>query len=177
MRDNILEIVRDRHTDKRTVDIDEVAARRPGEATAVDATQVGATYVVRYVTEPDDCVREAGSGREWSDKPPVVASCAIIRLCEEVCMQALLQEGVPDYHCSLGVRQELEHLGPVAVGAEIEITARCIRAKGRYSSWHIVIRDAHEIVGQGHMDFVIVHRSSYEARRLAPKHAGLALSA
>lgn len=140
-----------------------------------DIPPLGATYVGRYVTGAEDCVHKAGSGREWSDKPPVVASCAIIRICEELCMIAL-QQKMPEGHCSLGTRQQLDHLGPVAVGAEIEITARCTRGRGRYSSWQIVVRDAHEIVGQGCMDFVIVHRPGYEARRLGPKHAALALN-
>jgi predicted thioesterase len=139
-----------------------------------DVTHPGTTYVGRYVTAAEDCVRKAGSGREWSDKPPVVASCAIIRRCEELFMIAL-QQGMLERHCSLGIRQQLDHLGPVAVGAEIEITARCIRGRGRYSSWHIIVRDADEIVGQGRMDFVVVHRSRYEARRLNPTRAALAL--
>lgn len=140
-----------------------------------DVSHPGATYVGRYVTGAEDCVHKAGFGPQWSDKPPVVASCAIIRICEELCMIAL-QQGMPEGHCSLGIRQQLDHLGPVAVGAEIEITARCTRGRGRYSSWHIVVRDAHEIVGQGCMDFVVVHRPGYEARRLRPKHAALALN-
>ena len=90
---------------------------------------------------------------------------------------AALQGSMPESHCSLGVRQQLDHLGPVAVGAEIEITARCTRGRGRYSSWEIVIRDAHEVVGEGRMDFVVVHRPDYEAQRLGPKHAALALNA
>jgi predicted thioesterase len=150
-----------------------IGARRTNRRT--DATRPATTYVGRYVTGTDDCVHKAGSGREWSEKPPVVASCAIIRICEELCMIAL-QDSMPEGYCSLGVRQQLDHLGPVAVGAEIEITAKCTHIQGRYSSWQIIIRDAHEIVGQGCMDFVIVHRPDYEARRLSPKHAALALN-
>ena len=132
----------------------------------------GTRRAARYTTGPGDCVRSAGTGPEWSDKPEVVASCAIIRCCEELCMTALL-DMIPDEFCSLGVRQDLGHLGPIAVGAEISITARCVRARGRYSSWEVVVRDSHEIVGSGRMDFVAVHRPRYEARRLEPKRAAL----
>lgn len=140
-----------------------------------DVAPTGTTYVRRYVTAVEDCVHNAGSGREWVSKPPVTASCAIIRICEEVCMIAL-QQYMPQDYCSLGVRQQLDHLGPVPIGAEIVLTAQCTNGRGRYSSWHIVIRDAQEIVAEGRMDFVVVHRPDYEARRLLPKQAALALN-
>jgi predicted thioesterase len=134
--------------------------------------QRGLLRDARYQTGPQDCVQTAGPGPEWSNKPPVVASYAVIRLCEELCMVALL-DTMPEGYCSLGTRQNLGHLGPIAVGAEIAITVRCVRARGRYSSWHVTVRDSHEIVGQGRMDFVAVHRPCYEANRLAPKRAAL----
>lgn len=58
------------------------------------------------------------------------------------------------------------------VGAEITITARCVRARGRFGSWQVTVRDSHEIVGEG-MDFGAVHRPRFEAARLTPKHAAL----
>lgn len=135
--------------------------------------RVGDERAVGYRTGPQDCVQAAGPGPEWSNKPPVVASYAVIRLCEELCMVALL-ETMPEGFCSLGTRQHLGHLGPIAVGAEITITARCVRARGRFSSWRVTVRDSHEVVGEGRMDFVAVHRPHYEARRLEPKRAALA---
>ncbi|WP_067676993.1 thioesterase, FlK family [Nocardia miyunensis] len=71
----------------------------------------------------------------------------------------------------IGTRQYLGHLGPITVGAEITLTTRCVRARGRFSSWQVTVRDSHEIVGEGRMDFVAVRRPHYEARRLAPKRA------
>ncbi|MQY18542.1 thioesterase family protein [Nocardia macrotermitis] len=137
--------------------------------------RVGDAREASYRTAAQDCVQVAGPGPEWSNKPPVVASYAVIRLCEELCMVALL-ETMPEGFCSLGTRQHLGHLGPIAVGSEITITARCVRARGRFSSWQVTVRDSHETVGEGRMDFVAVHRPHYEARRLAPKHAALAAS-
>jgi predicted thioesterase len=134
--------------------------------------QPGTVRDATYRTGPQDCVQTVGPGPEWSNKPAVVASCAVIRLCEELCMIALL-DTMPEGYCSLGTRQHLGHLGPIAIGAEIAITARCVRARGRYSSWEVTVRDSHEVVGQGRMDFVAVHRPRYEAHRLAPKRAAL----
>ncbi|MFF3574269.1 thioesterase family protein [Nocardia jiangxiensis] len=134
--------------------------------------RVGDERDASYSTGPQDCVQAAGPGPEWSNKPPVVASYAVIRLCEELCMVALL-ETMPEGFCSLGTRQHLGHLGPIAVGAQITITARCVRARGRFSSWQVTVRDSHETVGEGRMDFVAVHRPHYEARRLEPKRAAL----
>lgn len=128
----------------------------------------------RYRTRPEDCVQIAGPGPEWSNKPPVIASYAVIRLCEELCMVALL-DAMPEGYCSLGTRQHLGHLGPIPVGAEIIITVRCVRARGTYSSWQVTVRDSHEVVGEGRMDFVAVHRPRYEAHRLAPKRAALGI--
>ncbi len=134
--------------------------------------QLGTLREAIYRTGPQDCVQTAGSGPAWSNKPPVVASCAVIRLCEEICMVALL-DTMPEGYCSLGTRQHLGHLGPIAIGAEVTITARCVRARGKFSSWQVTVRDSHETVGEGRMDFVAVHRPRYEAQRLAPKHAAL----
>lgn len=88
---------------------------------------------------------------------------------------AALLESLPADHCSLGMKQELGHLGPIAVGFEIEIVARCVRSRGRFSSWQVAVRDPHETVGSGRMDFVAVHRTRYESRRLAPKQAALTI--
>lgn len=134
----------------------------------------GTERVASYITRAGDCVQTVGPGPEWFNKPPIVASCAAIRLCEELCMVALL-ETMPDGYCSLGTRQHLDHLAPIAVGAEIEISARCTDAHGRFSSWQVAIRDAHEIVGRGVMDFVAVDRVHYEAHRLAPKRAEITM--
>lgn len=138
--------------------------------------QLGDQRSVRYVTRPEDCVRGAGTGREWSEKPAVIASCAVIRLCEEVCMAALL-ENISEGFSSLGTRQVLDHLGPIAVGAEIEISARCRRVDGSYSSWDVTVADDFEIVGKGCMDFVVVHRLRFEAKRLDRKYLAIALDA
>jgi predicted thioesterase len=128
----------------------------------------GTSRVVRYRTLPTDSVRDVAPGREWWDKPPVVSSVAVIRQCEELCMTALL-EVIPDGHCSLGTGQQLDHCGPIAVGSEVEIQARCTRSRGRQSSWWVTVRDTHEVVGKGRFDFVIVDRSRFEERRLTPK--------
>jgi predicted thioesterase len=132
----------------------------------------GDTRVMQYLTSPADCVQTTGVGREWSDKPPVVASCVLVRLSEQVCMQALL-ESMPDEHCSLGVLQQLQHHAPAVVGAEIVLTAHLTRVHGRHTSWHVTIEDRHETIASGRMDFVTVHRPSYESRRLAAKHLAI----
>jgi len=130
----------------------------------------GTVHVMRYLTRRSDSVQDVGPGREWSDKPPVVASFAVIRLCEQVCMTALL-DTMPGGHCSLGSVQQLVHCGPIAIGAEIEITVRCTRSRGRHSRWQVTVRDAHEVVGRGWMEFVVVDRPRFEERRLTPKRA------
>ncbi|MBO0882851.1 MAG: hypothetical protein J2P17_21455 [Mycobacterium sp.] len=139
---------------------------------APSVARCGTEITARHRTGPDDCVHSAGSGAQWADKPPVIASYAVIRWCEELCMIALL-DAMPEGYCSLGVEQRLSHLGPIAVGSEIVITARCVRARGRFSRWEVVVRDCHELVGQGHMDFVAVYRTRYEQRRLSPKYRAL----
>ncbi|MBO0853255.1 MAG: hypothetical protein J2P18_05745 [Nocardia sp.] len=142
--------------------------RTAGDSQTSVLARCGTERTARYLTGANDCVHAAGSGRQWAYKPPVIASYAVIRWCEELCMIALL-DTMPQGYCSLGVQQRLRHLGPIAVGAEIEITARCVRVGGRFSRWEVVVRDRHELVGHGHMDFVAVDRTRYEQQRLAPK--------
>jgi predicted thioesterase len=132
------------------------------------------TAVMRYITRPEDCVQTAGVGREWSDKPAVVASCVLVRLCEQVCMRALL-ESMPDGYCSLGVQQQLHHHAPVVVGAEIVLTAHLTGLRDHHTSWHVTVEDRHETVASGRMDFVDVHRTRYETRRLTAKYKYLTI--
>jgi predicted thioesterase len=145
---------------------------RLGKPRRLSLAETGTTHAISYLTKPSDCVQESGPGREWSDKPPVVASAAIIRLCEQVCMQALLAV-TPCGHCSLGNGQQFEHSGPVVIGAEIRLTARCVKAQGSYSRWQVTVLDAHGRIGAGWMAFVIVSKAAFESRSVAPKYAAL----
>jgi acyl-CoA thioesterase FadM len=72
--------------------------------------------------------------------------------------------------CSLGVQQQLHHHAPVVVGAEIVLTAHLTCLRDHHTSWHVTVEDRHETVASGHMDFVNVHRTRYETRRLAAKY-------
>ncbi|MFE0019836.1 thioesterase family protein [Amycolatopsis sp. NPDC059021] len=143
----------------------------PGEL-----VRVGETRCVRYVTQPGDCVRLGGPGPEWTDKPPVVASYVLIRLCEQYCMAVLL-ETMPRGYCSVGSGQHLKHRGPIAIGAEIETTVRCAEAAGLRSRWEFTVRDPHSVVGEGWMTFAVVEKAGFEARHVTPKYAMLTRSA
>ncbi|GHF80987.1 putative thioesterase [Amycolatopsis bartoniae] len=140
--------------------------RRPALA------QVGTVRQSRYVTQAADCVQQGGPGREWSDKPPVVASYVLVKLCEQYCMVALL-ENMPEGYCSVGSGQLLNHRAPVVIGAEVTFTVRCTEARGSYSKWEVVVEDSHGVVGDGWMAFAVVHKADFEARRIAPKHAAV----
>ncbi|MFD9959716.1 hotdog domain-containing protein [Amycolatopsis sp. NPDC058986] len=141
-----------------------------------DPVRIGETRSARYVTQPGDCVRLGGPGPEWTDKPPVVASYVLIRLCEQYCMAVLL-ETMPRGYCSVGSGQHLNHRGPIAIGAEIETTVRCAEAAGLRSRWDVTVRDAHSVVGEGWMTFALVEKAGFEARHVAPKYDMLTRSA
>ncbi|GAA1978346.1 thioesterase family protein [Amycolatopsis minnesotensis] len=145
--------------------------RRSGSAAVA---RVGETRSTRYTTQPADCVQLGGPGPEWTDKPPVVASYVLIRLCEQYCMTVLLED-MPHGHCSLGSGQHFDHRGPIAVGAEIETTVRCVAAEDLRSKWEVTVRDAQDVVGAGWMAFALVDKARFEARHVTPKYATLTI--
>jgi predicted thioesterase len=133
----------------------------------------GSAVDVYYDVTPADSVRcLAGRSIEFLRKPNIVASARLLELCEWPCMD-VIGEVIADHECSLGVRQELDHRAPIAIGAHLTITARCTVARHPYSQWEVRVHDGHEDVGHATMAFIVVDRADFEERHLTPKAAPL----
>lgn len=129
----------------------------------------GTVRTVRYqVTAADSVRRLAGRSVEFARKPDVVASARLLELCEWPCMDAV-RDAIAPAECSLGARQHLDHQAPIAIGAELTITARCTVATHPYSEWEVDVHDGHETVGQATLAFVVVDQDTFERQRLRPK--------
>lgn len=140
----------------------------PDPAAAADRLH-GTVRTVRYQASADDSVqRLAGRSAEFARKPDIVASARLLELCEWPCMDAV-REVIEPAECSLGARQRLDHHAPIAIGAELTITARCTVAAHPYSEWEVDVHDGHEAVGRATLAFIVVDRVEFEQERLTPK--------
>lgn len=129
----------------------------------------GTVRTVRYQATAADSVRRlAGRSVEFARKPDIVASARLLELCEWPCMDAV-RDVIEPAECSLGARQRLDHQAPIAIGAELTITARCTVAAHPYSEWEVAVHDGHEAVGRATLAFIVVDRNEFEQERLAPK--------
>jgi fluoroacetyl-CoA thioesterase len=129
---------------------------------------LGQTRTATYTSHPGDSVCAVPDGPEWGAKPDIVSSGRLLQLCEGPCMDAIRAVMTPA-ECSLGRRAHLEHHAPAAIGDTLTITARCVRAAGRFSAWVVTVTDAVETVGVGCMEFAVVDRVQYDTTRVAPK--------
>lgn len=129
----------------------------------------GTSTTLYYVVTDQDSVRGlAHRSPEFAAKPDIVASARLLELCEWPCIE-LLRSAMKPQQCSLGVRQYLDHRGPIVIGARLEITATCTAADRSRSRWQVTVHDGHDIVGTAALAFVVVDQADFERTRMAPK--------
>ena len=73
---------------------------------------------------------------------------------------------------SVGLRVEVDHLGPALLGQSIEVAAKVVALEGRKATFEVEARDETGAIGRGrHIRFVVIKEKSRE--RLAAKRAAL----
>ena len=73
---------------------------------------------------------------------------------------------------SVGLRVEVDHLGPALLGQSIEVAAKVVALEGRKATFEVEARDETGAIGRGrHIRFVVFKEKSRE--RLAAKRAAL----
>jgi predicted thioesterase len=98
----------------------------------------------------DDTAIAFGSG-----EVPVLATPRVIALVEEATMKALetrLEPGVT----SVGMRVQLDHLAPTAVGHKVRAEATLREIEGRRLVFAVSVRDERGLVAAGKVTRVIV---------------------
>jgi len=108
-----------------------------------------AAEVVAAVTESDTAVA-LGSG-----DVPVLGTPRVVALCEEASVKAL--EAVLDPGTtSVGMRVQLDHVAPTAVGHKVRAEATLERVEGRRLTFSVSVRDERGLVAVGKVTRVLV---------------------
>ncbi|CAB4748118.1 MAG: thioesterase [Actinobacteria bacterium] len=122
------------------------------------AAEPGARGVVRHVVTDADTAASLRSGTV-----AVLGSPKVVALCEEASVLAL--EGLlPAGHTSVGMRVQLDHLQPTAVGIEVLVESVLEKVEGRRLTFHVNVNDPRGLVATGRVTRVIVETERFLER-------------
>jgi fluoroacetyl-CoA thioesterase len=126
----------------------------PADDPAAYCTRVplepGLTAKVVLKVGPDDTAISLRSG-----EVPVLATPRLIALCEEAALEAvagLIAEG----HTTVGMRVQLDHLAPTAVGESVTAEATLEKVEGRRLTFTVSANDDRGLVAAGKVTRVVV---------------------
>lgn len=91
---------------------------------------------------------------------PVLSTPRVVALCEQAAIAALngcLTEGTT----SVGMRVQLDHLSPTAVGHNVSAEATLEKVEGRRLIFTVCVRDSRSLVAAGKVTRVIVDREQF----------------
>lgn len=90
-----------------------------------------------------------------SGSVPVLGTPKVVALCEEAAVMAI--EGLlPAGQTTVGMRVQLEHLQPTAVGIDVVAEAVLEKIEGRRLTFHVNVNDPRGLVATGRVVRVVV---------------------
>ena len=117
--------------------------------------QPGLRAAFWYVVTEADTAAAVGSG-----EVPVLATPRVLALAERATVVAVagaLAAGAT----TVGTRVELEHLAPIPVGAEVEVTAVLERVAGRRLEFAVRVAGGDRPVARGRITRVVVDAATF----------------
>jgi len=101
-------------------------------------------------------VRDADTAQALrSGEVPVLATPRLIALCEEASLAAIDGQ-VPEGHTTVGMRVQLDHLAPTAVGHTVKAEARLDKIEGRRLTFSVSASDDRGLIAAGKVTRVVV---------------------
>lgn len=91
---------------------------------------------------------------------PVLATPRVVGMAEEAAVAAIDGHLKPE-ETSVGMRVQLDHLAPTAVGAEVRAEATLERVEGRRLTFTVSVNDERGLVAAGKVTRVIVDRERF----------------
>jgi len=110
----------------------------------------GLTAEVMLAVTDDDTAIALGSG-----EVPVLATPRVVALVEEAAIKAL-EARLDHNQTSVGMRVQLDHLAPTAVGHKVRAEATLREVEGRRLVFAVSVRDERGLVAAGKVTRVIV---------------------
>ncbi|MEY4372618.1 MAG: hypothetical protein RL219_1387 [Actinomycetota bacterium] len=119
------------------------------------ALEAGARGEIRHTVAPADTAVALGSG-----SVPVLGTPKVVALCEEAAVAAI--DGVlPDGQTTVGMRVQIDHLQPTAVGIEVCAEAVLEKIEGRRLTFHVNVNDPRGLVATGRVTRVVVETARF----------------
>lgn len=100
----------------------------------------------------------------------VLATPRVVALCEEATVAALADHLAPGY-TSVGMRVQIDHLQPTAVGATVEAEATLERIEGRRLTFTVSAADVRGLVAAGKVTRVLVEVDRFNSKVSSPAGA------
>lgn len=91
---------------------------------------------------------------------PVLATPRLIALCERATLVALTGR-LPGHETSVGMRVQIDHMQPTAVGIEVVAEAVLEKVEGRRLIFHVSVSDPGGLVATGRVTRVAVDRERF----------------
>lgn len=116
---------------------------------------LGLTAKIDLTVATDDTAETMRSG-----DVPVLATPRLIALVEEAAVVAVagnLSEG----ETTVGMRVQLDHLAPTAVGTTVSASAKLEKVEGRRLTFSVSVSDTRGLVAAGKITRVIVERDRF----------------
>jgi fluoroacetyl-CoA thioesterase len=112
--------------------------------------EVGVRATVTAIVTERDTAIALGSG-----DVAVLGTPRVVALCEEACVAALVGHLAPG-QTSVGVKVQLDHLQPTAVGGAVSAEAVLERSEGRRLMFHVKVDDHRGMIATGLVTRVVV---------------------
>lgn len=109
-------------------------------------------------------VSDADTARAWrSGTVEVLGTPRLIALCEEATCAAVSGR-LPDGHTTVGMRVQIDHLQPTAVGIEVVAEATLEKIEGRRLLFTVSASDTRGLVAAGKVTRVLVDVERFHAK-------------
>ncbi len=109
-------------------------------------------------------VSDADTARAWrSGTVEVLGTPRLIALCEEATCAAVSGR-LPEGHTTVGMRVQIDHLQPTAVGVEVVAEATLEKIEGRRLLFTVSASDARGLVAAGKVTRVLVDVERFHAK-------------
>lgn len=119
------------------------------------ALEAGARGEIRHTVVSADTAVALGSG-----SVPVLGTPKVVALCEEAAVAAIDGE-LPDGQTTVGMRVQIDHLQPTAVGIEVFAEAVLEKIEGRRLTFHVNVNDPRGLVATGRVTRVVVETARF----------------
>lgn len=91
---------------------------------------------------------------------PVLATPRVVGLCEEAAVAAV-RGSLDDGYTTVGMRVQIDHLAPTAVGRAVTTEATLDKVEGKRLTFTVYVRDERRLLAAGKVTRIVVHRERF----------------